>query len=97
MVEVGFGSGKRENLKKYRQKNSTKAIYINYYNDSLDEIGEPKIPVTVTRDIQQRWKETYDGLFKNFRKNIESHKITELDETFYQSLHEKILTLIYLL
>ena len=88
MVEVGFGSGKRENLKKYRQKNSTKAIYINYYNDSLDEIGEPKIPVTVTRDIQQRWKETYDGLFKNFRKNTENNKITELDETFYQLYQE---------
>ena len=88
MVEVGLGSGKRENLKKYRQKNSTKPIYINYYNDSLDEIGEPKIPVTVTRDIQQRWKETYDGLFKNFRKNKENNKITELDETFYQLYQE---------
>ena len=88
MVEVGFGSGKRENLKKYRQKNATKALYINYYNDSLEEIGEPKIPVTVTRDIEQRWKETYDGLFKNYRKNNENKNITNLDESFYQLYQE---------
>ena len=56
MVEYAFGSGKKENLKKYFQKNSTKPLYINYYNDNLDEIGEPKIPVTVSRDIEQRWK-----------------------------------------
>ena len=68
IVEIGFGSGKRDNLKKYIQKNSTKAIYINFYNDSLEDIGEPKIPVTVTGDIFQRWKETYDGLLKILKK-----------------------------
>lgn len=42
VVEFGFGSGKSGNLKKYFQKNSTKALYINYYNDNLNDIGEPK-------------------------------------------------------
>ena len=88
IVEVCFGSGKKENLKKYFQKNSTKAIYINYYNDSLNEIGEPKIPVTVTRDIQQRWKETYDGLFKNFKRNTENNTNIDLDENFYDLYKE---------
>ena len=69
IVEVGFRSIRKDSLKKYTQKKSSKALYINYYNESLDEIGEPKIPITVTGDIQQRWKETYEGIFKNFKKN----------------------------
>lgn len=91
IVEICFGSGKKDNLKKYFQKNSTKAIYINYYNDSLNDIGEPKIPVTVTSDIQQRWKETYDGLFKNFKKNKENKENNiniDLDEQFYEIYKE---------
>ena len=88
MIEVGLGNSKKENLKKYIQKNPTKPLYINYYNDSLDEIGEPKIPVTVTREIDQRWKETYDGLFKNFKKNEENNPNINLDENFYQIYKE---------
>ena len=88
IVEFGFGSGKSGNLKKYFQKNSTKALYINYYNDNLNDIGEPKIPVTVTGDIMQRWKETYDGLFKNFKKNNENNKKIDLDESYYELYKE---------
>ncbi len=88
VAEVAFGSGKRENLKKYIQKNSTKALYINYYNDNLDDIGEPKIPVTVTGVIEERWKETYDGLFKNYRKNEENSKYINLDQEYYQLYKE---------
>ena len=87
MVEVAFGSGKNNNLKKYFQKNSTKPLYINYYNDNLEGIGEPKIPVTVTGSIEQRWKETYDGLFKNYKKNNDNKKIN-LDENYYQIYKE---------
>ena len=88
MVEVAFGSGKKDNLKKYFQKNSTKPLYINYYNDNLDEIGEPKVPVTVTRDIEQRWKETYDGLFKNYKINEKNNLNIKLDENYYQIYKE---------
>jgi hypothetical protein len=88
IVEFGFGSGKSGNLKKYFQKNSTKALYINYYNDNLNDIGEPKIPVTVTGDIMQRWKETYDGLFKNFKKNNENNRKIDLDESYYELYKE---------
>ena len=87
IVEVGFRSIRKDTLKKYTQKNSSKALYINYYNESLEEIGEPKIPVTVTGDIQQRWKETYEGIFKNFKKNENDNKI-DLDENFYQIYKE---------
>ena len=87
-VEVGFGPGKRENLKKYNQKNSSKPLYINYYNDNLDDIGEPKIPVTVSRDIQKRWKETYDGLFTNIKKIKENENNINLDDNFYQIYKE---------
>lgn len=87
MVEVAFGSGKNNNLKKYFQKNSTKPLYINYYNDDLQGIGEPKIPVTVTGSIEQRWKETYDGLFKNYKKNNDNKEIN-LDENYYQIYKE---------
>ena len=83
MVENAFGSGKNTNLKKYYQKNPTKPLYINYYDDNLESIGEPKIPVTVTSDIQQRWKETYDGLFRNVKKNEKNNKDINLDENFY--------------
>lgn len=88
MVENAFGSGKKENLKKYSQKNSTKPLYINYYGDNLSSIGEPKIPVTVTGDIEQRWKETYDGLFKNYKKNEKNERNINLDENFYMQYKE---------
>ena len=88
MVENAFGSGKKENLKKYLQKNSTKALYINYYEVNLASIGEPKIPVTVTRELDQRWKETYDGLFKNIKKNEKNNKNINLDENFFMQYTE---------
>ena len=88
MVENAFGSGKKENLKKYLQKNSTKPLYINYYEDNLSSIGEPKIPVTVTGDIEQRWKETYDGLFKNYKKNEKNERNINLDENYYMMYKE---------
>ena len=88
MVENAFGSGKKENLKKYLQKNPTKALYINYYEDNLASIGEPKIPVTVTRELDQRWKETYDGLFKNIKKNEKNNKNINLDENFFMQYTE---------
>ena len=96
VAEVAFGSGKRDNLKKYIQKNSTKPLYINYYNDNLEDIGEPKIPVTVTGVIEQRWKETYDGLFKNFRKNEENNQNkVGLDQEFYQLYKELIVSFFF--
>jgi hypothetical protein len=88
MVENAFGSGKKEILKKYSQKNSTKPLYINYYEDNLSSIGEPKIPVTVTGDIEQRWKETYDGLFKNYKKNEKNDRNINLDENYYMQYKE---------
>ena len=88
IVENAFGSGKKENLKKYYQKNSTKALYINYYDDNLNSIGEPKIPVTVTGDIEQRWKETYDGLFKNYKKNDKNNRNINLDENYFEQYQE---------
>jgi len=59
----------------------------------LEDIGEPKIPVTVTGDIFQRWKETYDGLFKNFKKNKENDRNINLDETFYGLYKERKIAL----
>ena len=48
----------------------------------------PKIPVTVTGDIEQRWKETYDGLFKNYKKNEGNERNINLDENFYMQYKE---------
>ena len=88
MVEKAFASGKNDNLKKYSQKNSTKPLYINYYEDNLNSIGEPKIPVTVTQDLDQRWKETYEGLFKNYKKNEKNSKNINLDENYFVQYQE---------
>lgn len=88
MVENAFGSGKKENLKKYLQKNSTKALYINYYDDNLASIGEPKIPLTVTGNLEQRWKETYDGLWKNYKKNEKNNRNINLDENYFAQFQE---------
>ena len=83
MVENAFGSGKKENLKKYLQKNSTKSLYINFYDDNLASIGEPKIPVTVTGNLEQRWKETYDGLWKNYKKSEKNNTNINLDQNYF--------------
>ena len=47
-----------------------------------------KIPVTVTGDIEQRWKETYDGLFKNYKKNEKNSRNIDLDENYYSQYKE---------
>ena len=86
--EIAFGSGKKENLRRYIQKRSTQALYIHYYEDCLEEIGEPKIPVTVTGDIEQRWKETYDGLFKNSKANDDNVKNIPIDKEFFDIYKE---------
>jgi energy-coupling factor transporter ATP-binding protein EcfA2 len=88
MVENAFGSGKKENLKKYLQKNSTKALYINFYDDNLASIGEPKIPVTVTGNLEQRWKETYDGLWKNYKKSEKNNTNINLDQNYFSQFQE---------
>ena len=88
MVENAFGSGKKENLKKYSQKNPTKALYINFYDDNLVSIGEPKIPVTVTGNLEQRWKETYEGLWKNYKKNEKNNGNINLDENYFAQFQE---------
>ena len=88
IVENAFGSGRKENLRKYTQKNSTKPLYINYYDDNLESIGEPKIPVTVVGAIEQRWKETYEGLFKNFKRREENKNDIPLDENYYHIYKE---------
>ena len=75
-------------MRKYIQKNSTKPLYVNYYDDNLENIGEPKIPVTVTGAIEQRWKETYEGLFKNFKKSGENKNDIPLDENYYEIYKE---------
>ena len=88
--EIAFGSGKKENLRRFIQKKSTKAIYVHFYEDCLEEIGEPKIPVTVTGDIEQRWKETYDGLFKGNNKNDNNDNVKDIpiDNEFYDIYKE---------
>ena len=88
MVENAFGSGKKENLKKYLQKNSTKALYINFYDDNLASIGEPKIPVTITGNLEQRWKETYDGLWKNYKKSEKNNTNINLDQNYFSQFQE---------
>lgn len=88
MKDYAFGMGKKEIGRKYLEKNSTKALYINYYADSLEEIGEPKIPVTVSSNLEERWRGTYDGLFRGGRKNDIKNGQIPLDEGFYEIYKE---------
>jgi hypothetical protein len=84
ILEMCF-SGRRL---KYTQKNSIEPLYINYYNDNLDDIGQPKISVTVTSDMNQRWIETYKGTFKNYKTAEKKNREIDLDENLYQIYKE---------
>ena len=59
-----FGKSQIETISRYSQKNDTHAIYINYYNDKLDDIGDPKVSQRRGADNDTLWKESYESLFQ---------------------------------
>ena len=76
VTHFAFGQSKIENINKYIQKNELRAIYLHYYNDSFDEIGDPKVMQRGGADNITLWKESYESLFP--RKNIK--KENEFDD-----------------
>jgi hypothetical protein len=59
-----FGKSQIETISRYSQKNDIYAIYINYYNDKLDDIGDPKVSQRRGADNDTLWKESYESLFQ---------------------------------
>jgi hypothetical protein len=56
-------------INKYSQKNSLHALYTQYYNDSIEEIGEPRVVHSSGKSTHDRWIETYNAMFMNVKKN----------------------------
>ena len=73
VTHFAFGQSKIENISKYVQKNELRAMYIHYYNDSFEEIGDPKVMQRGGADNMTLWKESYESLFpkKNNKKDNE--------------------------
>ena len=64
-----FNQSQIENIYKYSQKNELYALYTQFYNDSLEEIGEPRVIHSSGKSNNDRWIETYNALFINVKKN----------------------------
>ena len=64
-----FNQSQIENIYKYSQKNELYALYTQFYNDSLEEIGEPRVIHSSGKSTNDRWIETYNALFINVKKN----------------------------
>ena len=73
VTHFAFGQSKIENISKYVQKNELRAMYIHYFNDSFEEIGDPKVMQRGGADNMTLWKESYESLFpkKNNKKENE--------------------------
>ena len=73
VTHFAFGQSKIENISKYIQKNELRAMYLHFYNDSFEEIGDPKVMQRGGADNKTLWKESYESLFpkKNNRKENE--------------------------
>ncbi len=64
-----FNQSQIDNIYKYSQKNELHALYTQFYNDSLEEIGEPRVVHSSGKSNNDRWIETYNALFINVKKN----------------------------
>ena len=56
-------------INKYSQKNELHALFTQYYNDSIEEIGEPRVVHSSGKSTHDRWIETYNAMFMNVKKN----------------------------
>ena len=77
VTHFAFGQSKIENISKYIQKNELRAMYLHFYNDSFEEIGDPKVMQRGGADNKTLWKESYESLFpkKNNRKENEFEEV----------------------
>ena len=64
-----FNQSQIDNIYKYSQKNELHALYTQFYNDSLEEIGEPRVVHSSGKSTHDRWIETYNAMFMNVKKN----------------------------
>lgn len=79
VTHFAFNQSKIENINKYIQKNELRPLYLQYYNDSIEEIGDPKVMQRGGADNNILWKESYESLFS--QKN-DAEFDDENDETF---------------
>ena len=85
----GFGVSKIDNIKNYVQKNELNPLYIQFYNDSLDEIGQPRVMEISGKNVDERWLETYKTIFKNFvKENNNENKNIQLDQNLWEKYKE---------
>ena len=84
----GFGVSKIDNIKNYVQKNELNPLYIQFYNDSLDEIGQPRVMEMSGKNVDERWLETYKTIFKNFVKENHENKNIQLDQNLWEKYKE---------
>jgi len=84
----GFGVSKIDNIKNYVQKNELNPLYITFYNDSLDEIGQPRVMEMSGKNVDERWFETYKTIFKNFVKENHENKNIPVDKNLWEKYKE---------
>ena len=85
----GFGVSKIDNIKNYVQKNELNPLYISFYNDSLEEIGQPRVMEISGKNVDERWFETYKTIFKNFvKENNNENKNIPVDKNLWDKYKE---------
>ena len=84
-----FNQSQIENIYKYSQKNELYALYTQFYNDSLEEIGEPRVIHSSGKSTNDRWIETYNALFMNVKKKNNNYEnYIPVDQTFWVKFKE---------
>ena len=87
VTHFAFNQSKIENINKYIQKNELRPLYLQYYNDSIEEIGDPKVMQRGGADSNLLWRESYESLFS--KKNDAEFEDEEADETFEIEVDKK--------
>lgn len=75
-----------DNIDTYVEKNDIKPLFLKYYNDSLEEIGEPKVMQSSGLENKSRWMQTFQTIFKDFSDSdipSSSESNIKLDASFF--------------
>ena len=59
-------------------KNDINPLYVHYYNDTITEIGDPKV-MKGKGNMQGLWEDTYGTLFKSFKEQEAVEGTNDID------------------
>lgn len=86
ILSMSFNTGSE--TQNFVQKNDILPLYILYGNDTLNDIGDPKVIQQGNRDLFSLWEDTFSSLFMNYKTESEKDKKEDIDEIYRERYKE---------